>query len=173
MSAMQLRQIKAIEAIERNWQMCMLIENYDLASDEKYWIKRILVCKSDGKSTDLKSLLCEFSQRNLRFQTRYDNLTSFEFNQMSDIEFDLWPPIQKVVKQILSVLDRANCSADRCPPERRQRIRDVITSARSKFSNQVQFLRLRHPDSTSDVNRILEYQSRDAMQELDNECKTQ
>ena len=145
---------------------------------QKFWIKKVLEYEIDAtwNFRGLRALLCEFSGKNLVFQSKYIDRPSDFFNQhIHEVDFDLWPSIECEYIELQNILAGAKNQCEKLSGPVKKPTERIICKAIGKLSNGVEALRFRHPEDPARLNlEIAAFEYNPVIQEeLNRPCITQ
>lgn len=145
---------------------------------QKYWIKEVLRYRIDQTRhfRGLRQLLCEFSGKNLVFQSKYIEKPASVFNQhIHEVDLDLWPSIECEYTELQEILTGAKNKCEQLSGPVKKPTERIICKAISKLSNGMSALRFRHPDDLVGQNlEIAAFEYNPVVQgELARTCITQ
>ena len=156
------------------------ILNCSLLSDaQKFWIKEALFYEKDmtRQFRGLKKLLCDFSGKNLRFQSKHTGMCNYDFNQQKDRDYDLWPAIDVEAQALLKVIHESKAACDTIEnPRVHKPTNALLMYIIGKLTSGIQALEQRHPKDLSSLNLEIAAQSMNPViqEELDpDNCVTQ
>tara|TARA_B100001109_G_scaffold255302_1_gene257664 strand:+ start:1600 stop:2214 length:615 start_codon:yes stop_codon:yes gene_type:complete len=155
------------------------ISNCTLLSDaQKFWIQEALFYEIDmtRQFRGLKKLLCDFSGKNLRFQSKHTGLSNYYFNQQKDRDYDLWPAIDVEAQALLKVLHEAKTACDKIEDPRVHKSTNALLSyIITKLTSGLQSLEQRHPGDLSSLHlELAAHEYNPVIQkELNEDCKMQ
>jgi len=148
-----------------------------LNSDQKYWLHRILFYEKTRHSTGLKSILCDFSKKSLKFQSKHLDLPYEEFATAPGPDYNLWPAIEKEGKKLSQYLHtiEALCENDKkvIPDNDKKATIQFVKYVTGKLWDAMEYLKLRHPDDLAGVQHELAPHVLRCEPLLEEDCKTQ